>query len=111
MKDQTDQNSILQRLTRLEEYVFGTGNKEILKKKSKSTKSEFSGPTGGLRLLFSQDFFKEKRDFSEVRAELEKQGYHYSPQAVDVGLRRLSKLNGPLVVVKQGGKKIYRERK
>lgn len=113
MKDQQDYNSIIKRLDRLEKRVFEDGSKQKLQGGQKrSPKSDFSGPTGGLRFLVSRNFFKTKKSFVEIRAELEKHGYHlYSPQAVDTGLRRLSKLKGPLVALKQGGKKFYGERK
>lgn len=111
MKNQHDCNSIIKRLDRLERQVFGGKGKQVLREDKRGRKLDFSGPTGGLRFLVSRDFFKTKKNFSDVRVELEKHGYHYSPQAVDVGLRRLSKLKGPLVALKQGGKKFYGERK
>lgn len=112
MKDQQHYNSIIERLDRLEKHVFGDGGKQKLRGGQRNQKSDFSGPTGGLRFLVSRNFFKTKKSFSDIRAELEKHGYHlYSPQAVDTGLRRLSRLKGPLVALKQGGKKFYGERK
>ncbi len=112
MKDQQDYDSIIKRLGRLEERVFGGGDKQILREDKSGRKADFSGPTGGLRFLVSRNFFKTPKNFSDIRSELEKHGYHlYSPQAVDIGLRRLSKLKGPLVALKRGGKKFYGERK
>ncbi len=111
MKNQEDYNSIIKRLDRLEKYVFSSSNEGKLREGKKVHRSNFSGPTGGLRFLVSRRFFKTKKNFSDIRTELEQHGYHYSPQAVDAGLRRLSKLRGPLVAVRQGRKKMYGERK
>ncbi|MFA6136309.1 MAG: hypothetical protein WC705_03065 [Candidatus Paceibacterota bacterium] len=110
MKNQQDYDLVIKRLNRLEKYVFRNKDEQTLEDK-KDRKSDFSGPTGGLRFLVLRNFFKTKRKFSDIRAELEKNSYHYSPQAVDMGLKRLSKLKGPLVALKQKGKKFYGERK
>lgn len=99
--------SINKRLERLEKVVFGEG----AQKENGINKQQFKGAVGGIRLLVSRGFFRTKKNLSDVRKELEKHGYHYSSQAIDIGLRRLSKVNGPIVVLKQGGKKVYGERK
>jgi len=103
--DQMFMNSTDERLRRLEEAVFG--------RKRASTKVRHTdvGPTGGLRTLIAQGFFKSKRNLADSRAALEKNDYHYSAQAVDMALKRLSKRDGPLVSFKQGGKKLYAKRK
>ena len=99
---------IIRRLTRLEKEVFI--NKSQKEDKQGLTKN-FSGPTGGLKLFLSKGFFDKKRTLANVREELEKNGYNYSSQAADIALRRLSKLGGPLVALKEGGKKVYVKRK
>lgn len=96
------------RLTRLEEAVFKktTASRGIAKKSD-----NFSGPSGGLRYLLSRGFFSEKRFLADVRNTLAKNGYHYSAQAAQTSLNRLSKPGGPLVTIKQDGKKVYVARK
>jgi hypothetical protein len=103
--DQPFMRSTDERLTRLEAAVFGG--------KGASTKARHAevGPTGGLRTLITQGFFKSKRNLADSRAALEKNDYHYSAQAVDMALKRLSKRDGPLVSFKEGGKKLYAKRK
>jgi hypothetical protein len=92
------------RLKRLEDAVFQ-------RKRSSPTTSgrseNFGGPSGGLRYLFAKRFFSEKRYFADVRKALEKNGYHYSAQAAQMALTRLSKPGGPLVALRQNGKKVY----
>lgn len=103
--DQVFMKSIEERLTRLEAAVLGH--------KGASTKVRHAdvGPTGGLRALVEQGFFKSKRNLADSRGALEKSDYHYSAQAVDMALKRLSKRDGPLVSFKEGGKKLYAKRK
>ena len=72
---------------------------------------DYSGPTGGVRYLVSDEFFKEKRDLATVRERLAREKYHYSRQAVHEALKALSKLSGPLVALKEGRHKTYVERK
>jgi hypothetical protein len=96
-----------QRLLRLETAVFGPKEKLGRIKPHEPDK----GPTGGLRVLIEQGFFKSKRSLSDSRSALGKQDYHYSTQAVDMALKRLSKRDGPLVSFKEGGKKLYAKRK
>lgn len=99
---------IIHRLTRLEKEVFS--NKSQKEDKQGLTKN-FSGPSGGLKLFLSKGFFDKKRTLANVREELEKKNYHYSPKAVDHALRRLSKPGEPLVALKEGGRKVYVKRK
>ena len=105
--DQAFMKSTNQRLTRLEAFVFG------LREERTTTKVRHAdaGPTGGVRMLIAQGFFKSKRNLADSRAALEKSDYHYSAQAVDMALKRLSKRDGPLVSFKEGGKKLYAKRK
>jgi hypothetical protein len=97
---------ILNRLTKLERVVFGEEKKIINK-----GKEEFVGPTGGIRLLISKGFFKTKRGLGEVKIKLAEESYHYSLQAVQNALNRLSGAGGPLVAFKENSKKVYAERK
>ena len=96
-----------ERLTRLEAAVFGPKQDRA---KARGCEAE-TGPTGGLRTLIAQGFFKSKRGLSDSRTALGKQDYHYSAQAVDMALKRLSKRDGPLVSFKESGKKLYAKRK
>jgi hypothetical protein len=73
--------------------------------------ADYSGPTGGVRYLISNKFFKEKRDLAVVRGRLAQENYYYSRQAVHEALKALSKSSGPLVALKEGRHKTYVERK
>lgn len=108
MKDKT--LTIEQRLARLEKAVFGQ------KKGKSSTRpalgKNFEGPTGGVRLLISQNFFKTERSLADVRAALKKNGYHgYVDAVIQTTLNRQSKRTGPLTSFKEAGKKLYVNRK
>jgi len=96
-----------QRVTRLEKAVFGGGQKP----KKKENSEGFTGATGGVRLLISKGFFKKARTAPVVKIELDKNGYVYRIQVVQTSLNRLSKRTGPLSALKQGGKKVYVDRK
>lgn len=74
-------------------------------------KDEFKGATGGVRLLISKGYFRTRRLFSDVTAELKSEGYLYSKQAFQEALNRLARHGGPLVTIKEGGNKVYAERK
>ena len=99
--------NIITRLVRLETTVF----KNKLNDNKKQISKDFSGPTGGLRLLVSNGFFNTKQTFGEIRKELAKNNYHYSSQAAQSALSRLSKPGNLLVSLKEGGKKNYVRRK
>ena len=100
--------SIVARIEKLEQSVFGVEEEIIFTKK---IQGDFSGATGGIRFLDFQKFFNGKRSLSDVRNELSGRGYHYSLQAVQTALNRLSKPGSPLVTFKEGGKKVYAKRK
>jgi hypothetical protein len=101
---------IVARLDKLEKYVFG--EKTFKPSDSpKINKNQFTGPTGGIKFLITESFFREKRDFTSIRKELEKNSYYYSRQAVNEALKGLSKSSGPLVILKEGVKKLYVERR
>lgn len=107
MADITLKN-IESRLKRLEDAVF---HKKRASHRTSGKVNNFGGPSGGLRYLFAKGFFSEKRYFANVRKALEKNGYHYSAQAAQMALTRLSKSGGPLVTIRQNGKKVYVARK
>lgn len=68
---------IFERLKRLEAAVFGNKKRKI--KLTKSKIRDFKGTTGGIRLLISKNFFKnKKRTFSEIKRELNRNGYYSS---------------------------------
>jgi hypothetical protein len=105
--------TIEQRLARLENAVFGPeGNtKSSAKARAGAKTSGFSGATGGIRFLISKGLFKRKQGLAGVRTSLSDNGYHYSRQAVHVALNNLTAKGGPLVTLREGGRKIYVERK
>jgi len=98
---------IVKRLERVEKAVFGANSKT----RPTSAASAFKGATGGARLLLSNGFFNQKKSLSEVRTALAKNGYHYSAQAAQMALSRLSLRAGPLATLKEGGRKVYVKRK
>jgi hypothetical protein len=100
------------RLARLEKKVFGSKRQQAQDPANESTTDQISkGPTGGIRILISERFFESKRTLGDVRGALEQRGYQYSPQAVDIALKRLSKRDEVLVSFKVGKRKIYAERR
>ena len=96
------------RIERLEREVFGRGKKVIQKTDAAPS---FRGATGGVRLLISKNCFSGKKTFGEVRKALEGNGYYSSAQAVQMALTGLSGRKGPLVSLKEDGKKVYVVRK
>jgi hypothetical protein len=111
-KQSLQQGDLITRIEALERAVFGVRSKTGAKRESRGQSADsFKGATGGLRLLISKGFFDRRRKFSEIEGELNKQGYHYSKQAIQTPLNRLSKHNGPLVGLKQQGHKVYAKRK
>lgn len=74
-------------------------------------KDNHAGATGGIRLLVSKGYFRSKRKFPEIIAELKKQGYLYSKQAFQDALTRLSRRGGPLTSIRESGIKVYAQRK
>jgi hypothetical protein len=101
---------VLARIVALEQAVFGA-TPTTKSGSIKSTADAFKGATGGLRLLLSNGFFDRRRRFSEIEKELNGQGYHYSKQAIQTPLNRLSLQSGPLVGLKEKGHKVYAKRK
>jgi hypothetical protein len=106
MRKPSSSNDLLARIDALERAVFGGKTKP-----SKSTKADFKGATGGLRLLLSVGFFDQRRRFSEIEKEMNSRSYHYSKQAIQTPLNRLSLQSGPLVGLKEKGHKVYAKRK
>jgi hypothetical protein len=98
---------IIARLDRLEKAVFAKDSKPG----QKPAPSNFSGATGGVRLLVSKSFFSKGKTLGEVRSALAENGYHYSRQAVDMALKGLATRKGPLVILKAGGNNAYVNRK
>ena len=101
--------NIISRLEKLEEAVFthkpNPDGAVIVSHK------KFSGPKGGILMLIEENFFQTPQPVSDVKSSLEKNGYHYSIQAVQTALNRLSNLKGPLNTLKSGKKKTYVKRK
>lgn len=107
MNQEKINKQILARIEKLEQAVLDGARQKPGVAKSHN----FKGATGGLRLLISKGFFNKKRGFSEIRQALEDNGYHYSNQAIQTPLNRLSKAGGLLVSFKKKGKKVYAKRK
>jgi hypothetical protein len=111
-KQSEEYKDLAARIAALERAVFGASAKPGAKAHAAASSSkDFKGATGGLRLVVSQGFFDRRRKFSEIEAELNKQGNHYSKQAIQTPLNRLSAKGGPLVGLKEQGRKVYVKRK
>lgn len=103
MADKVDQ--LEKRIARLEAAVFNV-------KKSLPLKGEeFKGPSGGIKLLIKKGFFNSRKNLGDVRKKLEEINFVYNAQSVDNALTRLAISSGPLVVLKDRGKKVYCVRK
>jgi hypothetical protein len=76
--------------------------------------STFSGPSGGIKLLLGENFFKEPKTLPEVCARLRQEGFNYSRQAVSVALLRLVRDRTMVRIPATGDGKekwVYAERK
>jgi hypothetical protein len=112
MDGRSSQKNLVARIEALESAVFGsTASAKPKLQSSKVPIDNFKGATGGLRLLISKGFFDRRRKFSEIETELIKQGYHYSKQAIQTPLNRLSLQTGPLVGLREQGHKVYAKRR
>lgn len=104
-------------LARIEAALSGQSATQDSQKgrRSKAVKGkndeDYSGATGGIRLLISKGFFKQRRQFAEIKSTLQADGYLYSKQAFQNAVARLAKVGGPLTAIKQGKNKVYAERK
>jgi hypothetical protein len=96
------------RILALENSLIDQGTRKM---KVVKEHKDYSGATGGIRFLIKNGFFKVKRSQKDIRQELAAKNYHYSSQAIYAALQILSKPNGPLVVLKGKGHKVYVERK
>lgn len=110
--------NILKRLDHIESRLAkleGNDFNSIQDKKAttaKQTKGEkFKGAKGGILFLISKGYFSQRRSTLDTRGELKKNGYDYKREVVQTALNRLSKINGPLVALKESGKKVYVKRK
>ena len=108
--DNTILKQIISRLEKLERTIL------LSRKKSPQAEGaddkKYSGATGGIRLLVGEGYFDKKRFFGEICKALESKGYHYSKQAVQTPLNSLSSTKkGPLVALREKGKKLYAKRK
>ncbi len=112
MANQSSQNAdLIARIEALERVVFGANPTPAKSQAAAPPTDGFQGATGGLRLLIVKSFFDRRRKFSEIETELNKQGYHYSKQAIQTPLNRLSVKTGPLVSLREQGHKVYVKRK
>lgn len=98
---------LIKRIEKLEKAVFSAKPRENTSKR----RSEFTGPKGGVLKLIAEEFFKKRKTATETKSEMETYDYHYSIQAIQMALKRLSNKDGPLVSFVESGKKVYVERK
>jgi hypothetical protein len=101
-----------QRIVALERFVFGDAESGARPNGGSHTKAASRGPTEGLRDLILEGFFRmKKRTLREVRDAMGERGFLYSAQAIDVALTRNARRDGALVLLREGGRKIYAERR
>src|SRR5206468_3043359 len=94
-----DLEDLLRRIEVLERSVLGPAKRKKPKAHRPSDTETFDGATGGVRFLISKGFFNSRRTFAEVEKAMQDNGYHYSKQAVQMPLGRLSTVGGPLVAL------------
>jgi len=111
MAKNTDLEDLRRRVEVLERAVLGTGKPKIARVSAPASAENFEGATGGVRFLIAEGFFNSRRSFAEVEKAMQDNGYHYSKQAVQMPLTRLSAIGGPLVALKDKGKNVYVKRK
>ena len=100
------------RILRLEKTINKPRTEVTKEKVEKNQKQNYySAPTGGVRFLVSNGFFKQRRIFTEVKKELQSNNYNHSRQSINRTLNSLSKHDGPLVALKEGKLKEYADRK
>lgn len=63
----------------------------------------YSGPTGGIKMLHDQEFFKQPKTLGSVLAELRKEGYNYRREVVSTSLIRLVRQRTLTRIPSQGG--------
>ena len=95
---------IVRRIERLEKTVFADSAKPVVKK---TGPSKHKGATGGIRFLIEEGFFNQKRHFGDVCNAASARGYHYSKQAFQEALTRLSTKKKVLVALEEKGRKVY----
>lgn len=85
------------------------GNKEL---NTTKTVDDFSGPSGGVRMLLAADFFKEPKPLPDVVKRLHQEGFNYRRQVISTALLR--SVRNRILVRRpgDGGKQwVYSERK
>ncbi|MEK7601354.1 MAG: hypothetical protein AAB480_02380 [Patescibacteria group bacterium] len=94
MKSKQNPREIIRQIQSLLGELSGVlGHEMTSTASSKGTASQkpvvFSGPSGGIRLLLSEGFFKQPKTLPEVYARVRQEGFNYRQQAVAVALLRL----------------------
>mgnify|MGYP001597735902 CR=1 FL=1 len=64
------------RIKKLEEIIFSR------KQTGKTTKKDYKGLAGGIRLLINNGFLNEPKSVKEIMSELKREGYHNSQAGV-----------------------------
>lgn len=111
MAKNVDLQDLLRRVEALERAVLPAAKVKKAESSSYAGPDDFEGATGGVRFLVAEGFFDSRRSFAEVEKAMKDNGYHYSKQAVQMPLTRLSTVGGPLVALKEKGKNVYVKRK
>ena len=67
----------------------GRSKQESSNNKASKSQESYSGPSGGLRLLIKEGFFKAPKMLSEVTNRLHQDGFRYPTKTISVYLLRL----------------------
>ena len=81
------------------------------KKTEKPKKSNFTGVSGGIRLLINNGFLDTPKFVSEIVAEMKREGYYHDMPTVDSALRKSFLKNRTLQRIKEEKKWKYVIRK
>ena len=99
------------RLARLEEAVFSRRRRTESGSNESSSGTRRTGPSAGVRILIEHRFFESKRSLGDVRRALSGLGYYFSPQSIEIALKRMSLRDCALVLVRERGRNFYADRK
>lgn len=79
--------------------------------KTKPKKSNYSGPTGGIRMLIDSGFLDTPKFVSEIIDEMKREGHYNNLPTIDSALRKSFLKNKTLQRIKEGKKWKYVIRK
>ncbi|OIO55042.1 hypothetical protein AUJ46_01925 [Candidatus Peregrinibacteria bacterium CG1_02_54_53] len=91
----------------LEAALQSKGSHSISQKAHQKIETDYSGPSGGIKMLVNSGFFKKPRSLGEVIQELKKETYNYRKEVISNALIRLARQR---VLVRVSSEKDSREK-